>query len=100
AGVPNHLDGVFAVAPQCVVAIAKSAAAEDWSSAAVHQADLNALLQLLRESRSVMGAFTVLMNAKGIPGNFHAAPFPTLSENERAAILKAAYPHLSGTRVS
>ena len=90
SGIPNHLDGVFAVSPQCVVAIAEAAAAEDWSSAALHQSRLNELLNLLRQPRSVMGAFTALMNARGIPGNFHASPFWTLNESERAALLDKA----------
>ncbi len=85
----GHLDGIFAVAPHWVVAIAKAAKANDWSRAAYYQARLNSLLDLLRTSRSVMGAFTVLMNSRGLPGSYHAAPYPSLTEQERAALLSS-----------
>lgn len=98
-GIRNHLDGIFAVVPEFVVAIAAAAVEENWPRAAFYQARLNSLLHLLRSSRSVMGAFTVLMNAKGIPGNFHALPFPTLNEQEQDTLWAAAKTELSSISI-
>jgi 4-hydroxy-tetrahydrodipicolinate synthase len=85
----GHLDGIFSVAPHWTVKIAQAAAADDWQRAAAYQSRLCALLELLRAQPSVMGAFTAMMNARGLPGRYHAAPFPTLDDAQREALLIA-----------
>jgi 4-hydroxy-tetrahydrodipicolinate synthase len=85
----GHLDGIFAVAPQWAVNIAQAAATGDWPRAAEYQSRLNSLLELLRAQPSVMGAFTAMMNARGLPGVYHAAPFPTLDDHQQTTLLNA-----------
>jgi 4-hydroxy-tetrahydrodipicolinate synthase len=86
-GVTNHLDGIFAVAPHWLKELSSAAEVGDWQEAAAIQTRVNRLLDLLRSQQSVFGAFTAMMNARGIPGNFHAAPSPALNEAERSALL-------------
>jgi dihydrodipicolinate synthase/N-acetylneuraminate lyase len=86
-GVPAHLDGMFAIAPRWVKAIATSASSQDWDAAAEFQRKLNDLRNLLKGASSLFGAFTAMMNARGISGRFHARPYSDLDETEREALL-------------
>lgn len=88
-GIRHHLDGVFAVAPRWFVDLARLAEVEDWAAAAVIQERINQLLGLLRGSRSLFGCFTELMNARGIPGRFHAMPAPALNTEEKVALRRS-----------
>jgi 4-hydroxy-tetrahydrodipicolinate synthase len=86
AGVRSHLDGIFAAAPHWVGDIARAATRGDWDSAADAQRKLIALLKVVRD-RGVMPAFTVIMNARGIPGNFAPRPHRPLDPRAVEAIL-------------
>ncbi len=86
-GVTKHLDGMFSIAPQWTMGIVQSAGANDWDSAATYQAKLNRLRDVLLQSTSVMAAYTVMMNARGIPGAFHGLPIAALNDEEREALL-------------
>ena len=86
-GLHAHLDGIFAVAPQWVKQIALAAAQRDWERAALFQGKLTEVLELLVGAPSPMGAFTAMMNARGIVGNYHAAPFAGLNPHEREAVI-------------
>ena len=69
------------------MAIARAAGSGNWKRAAEYQAKVIKLRDLLVESRSIMGAFTAIMNARDIPGNFHAAPCSALDESARQRLL-------------
>jgi 4-hydroxy-tetrahydrodipicolinate synthase len=88
-GVTSHLDGMFAMAPHWIVAIARAAKGGDYVDAAEYQGKLNALRDLLIGASSVMGAFTAIMNARGISGKFHGFPISPLDDDERIRFLSA-----------
>jgi 4-hydroxy-tetrahydrodipicolinate synthase len=85
-GVTQHIDGIFALAPDWTVGIARAASAGDWTSAATLQQKLSALLRVLRDF-GIFPSFTALLNARGIPGNYGPAPMRPLSDERRAALL-------------
>jgi 4-hydroxy-tetrahydrodipicolinate synthase len=86
-GVREHLDGVFSLAPFWVKAIEAAARKGDWETAASYQQRLSALLRVLKKY-GVFQAYTLLLNERGIPGSFMPAPIRTLSDGERASILR------------
>jgi 4-hydroxy-tetrahydrodipicolinate synthase len=86
AGVTQHLDGVFALAPDWTAGIARAAAAGDWARAAAMQQKMSALLRALKEF-GVFPSFTALLNARGIPGNYCPAPLRQLDEARRERLL-------------
>lgn len=87
AGFREHLDGVFAMCPRWAVALASAAEDGDWDQAAHWQAKLS---QLLEECLSLplFGAFTAIMNARGIPGRFAPEPIQMLTEEQRHSLLE------------
>ncbi len=85
-GVVEHLDGIYAVAPAWTVELGRAADAGDWDRAAACQQRLTALLDLLR-SHPVAPAFTTMLNACGIPGNYAPAPYRPLSDSQRQTLL-------------
>jgi len=85
AGYEQHLDGMWAVAPGWTVAIGRCAAEGDWAGAAEHQRSLTALREWF--VRGSFDVFTVLMNARGIPGRFAPRPFPRLTGAQREQVL-------------
>ncbi len=85
-GIREHLDGVFSLAPSWVKAIKTAAEAEDWVAAAAAQKRLSALLAVLHKY-GVFPTFTLLANAREIPGNFMPAPFASLTEAQIAQVL-------------
>jgi 4-hydroxy-tetrahydrodipicolinate synthase len=88
-GVRDHLDGIYSVAPQWTMAIARHAAEGDWEQAARYQRDLSHLRRLLL-NHGAFAAFTVMMNARGIPGNFAPPPCRPIAARDREAILADA----------
>lgn len=84
-GIRQHLDGMWAIAPEWSVSIARCGAANDWESAAAHQRNLSALRRMIR--RWGFAVFTELMNARGIPGRFAPRPHQDLSPSVREALL-------------
>ena len=65
-GMHEQLDGVFALAPHWVTALGRAASAGDWKTAASHQADLSALVDVVRKYGPAASA--TILNARGIPG--------------------------------
>jgi 4-hydroxy-tetrahydrodipicolinate synthase len=88
-GVREHLDGVFSLAPFWVKAIERAASINDWTAAASCQQRLSALLRVLKKY-GVFQVFTLILNARGIPGNYMPAPLEQLSEANRAAVMNEA----------
>lgn len=85
-GVPDNLDGLFAIFPNHSRALADAADRGDWETAATLQADLSAFLDTARE-KSLFGAVTVVLNTMDVPGIMAPAPIYQLSAAERAALL-------------
>jgi 4-hydroxy-tetrahydrodipicolinate synthase len=86
-GIMEHLDGMYAIAPQWAAAVAREASREDWSAAADSQRRLNRL----RDVVGAYGAFqvmTTVLSARGIPGNFAPRPYRPLDEARREALLR------------
>jgi 4-hydroxy-tetrahydrodipicolinate synthase len=88
-GVRNHLDGMFAAAPDWTMAIATAAADGDWPEAAHQQQQLTALRDAVVEA-GVWPAFTALMNARGIEGRFMPPPVRMFTPEEHAAFMERA----------
>jgi 4-hydroxy-tetrahydrodipicolinate synthase len=86
AGATQHLDGIFALAPDWTSAIARAAAGGDWERAAAMQQKLSALLRVVK-AFGVFPSFTALLNARGIPGNYCPAPLRQLDEARRECLL-------------
>lgn len=85
-GVRDHLDGIYALAPRWVTALVECAQREQWVEAAAHQRRITHLRRLLLK-HGAFSAFTVMMNARGIPGNFAPRPWRTLVEDQRQLLL-------------
>lgn len=77
-GMFDHLDGIFALAPEWACAVAKHTEASEQERAGECQRDLIDLIALLR-SRNVFASFTAMMNLRGIPGRYAPRPFRPLS---------------------
>jgi 4-hydroxy-tetrahydrodipicolinate synthase len=86
-GIEQHLDGMYAIAPQWTVRIGKAVADSDWETAAAYQRRITTLRNLLDDETGGMGAFTAMMNARGIPGSFASAPFSLLSHESLEKLL-------------
>lgn len=84
--VGDQLDGIWAVAPEWITALAKAAEKGDWEAAAAYQRKITAVRELLVTSYGFW-AFTDLMNARGIPGSFVPQPFGRPSAPQRDALL-------------
>ena len=74
---------MFALAPHWTVEIGKAAVAGDWERA-------SAMQQLLARAQGLIGkygggaAISALMNARGIPGHFAAAPYGLMTDFDYA----------------
>jgi len=86
ADITQHLDGIFSLAPDWTAGIARAAAAGDWEQASAMQQKLSALLRVVKEF-GVFPSFTVLLNARGIAGNYCPAPLRPLNEAQRERLL-------------
>jgi len=73
-GFREHLDGIFCLFPQHVVALGRAAANEDWCAAAQIQHGINRTMRLLR-GYALWPAITTLMNDLGTPGKFRPRPY-------------------------
>ena len=83
-----HLDGMWAITPKWAVQIGRCAVKGDWAGAAENRQDMI-------ETRNLLGkygndAFTVLMNARGIPGRFMPRPTKILNEAQKEKLLAEA----------
>ncbi len=85
-GVREHLDGMFAIAPQWTSAIGRHCERGEWAEAAKYQ-------KLLTELRGLFGrydvfqAMTVMLNARGIGGNYAPRPLRKMSPPQREQLL-------------
>jgi 4-hydroxy-tetrahydrodipicolinate synthase len=85
-GVRSHLDGIYAAAPMWVRQIAVAADAHNWDRAAEYQQRLSSLLRVVKRY-GVFQAFTAILNARGVPGNFAPAPLQPLPDEQREALV-------------
>jgi 4-hydroxy-tetrahydrodipicolinate synthase len=86
-GIYEHLDGMFAVAPQWAMALVRAAESGDWELAAAYQQRICRLLDLIRPM-GVFPAVTAIMNARGIAGKSSPAPMRQLGADARAELLQ------------
>ncbi len=86
-GVCEHLDGVYALAPEWASAVVQQTQAGNHDKALVCQRDMVALVNLLRKYGSFQ-VFSALMNARGVPGRFAPRPVKMLPNEKVDALLK------------
>ena len=84
-GITQQLDGMWTIAPRWTVAIGRAAAAGDWEAAAEYQRRVYTVRNLL--VKYGIGAFTAMMNARGIPGIFTPQPTTPMCPAEREKLL-------------
>ena len=84
-GLMEHLDGVWDIMPRWTVALGECAVKGDWEGAASYQRQITDVRNLL--PKYGFAAFTNMMNARGIPGNFVPRPFSRLSESQKENLL-------------
>jgi len=87
AGMKEQLDGIYALAPEWTVNIVNAAESGDVEPAAEWQHKLSSLLRVVTQDYPMMPAFTVILNALGIPGNFSPAPIRPLTDEQREHLL-------------
>ncbi|UUO07824.1 dihydrodipicolinate synthase family protein [Blastopirellula sp. J2-11] len=88
-GVPDNLDGLFAIFPNQSRALADAADQGQWEEAAQLQADLCRFLEIGRASK-LFGAVSSILNALGVPGLMAPAPYDQLSSEEQDQLLNDA----------
>lgn len=81
----THLDGMWAIVPKWTVQIGKCAEKGDWAGAAENRRNIIKARNLLGKYGG--GVFTVLMNARGIPGRFMPRPMAILDGAKKEKIL-------------
>jgi len=84
-GVREILDGMWSAAPAWTMAVADCAAKDDWEGAARNTGKVSELRCALRATG--IGAYTVFMNARGIPGIFAPRPCQRLTGARREELL-------------
>jgi 4-hydroxy-tetrahydrodipicolinate synthase len=84
-GIREHLDGMFALAPNWASSIVRHTQAGEHDKASACQRDLIELLTCMRRI-NVRGAFTELMNARGVPGRFAPRPFRMLTPQQAESL--------------
>jgi 4-hydroxy-tetrahydrodipicolinate synthase len=85
-GMMQHLDGMYAIAPQWAAAIAREATKGDWAAAAESQRMLNRL-RVLVAAYGALQTMTAVLNARGISGNFAPRPYRPLADAQRESLL-------------
>ena len=83
-GLREHLDGIYGIAPHWAVALGRAASRGDWTEAGEYQRKMLRLVRIFQ--RYDIGAFTPLMNLRGIPGTFAPRPCRRLSAEEDDAL--------------
>lgn len=86
AGVREHLDGLFSLAPEWAVALGRAAQTGDWAGAATYQAKFAGLVDALVKF-GVFPASTAILNARGVAGRVGPRPFRMLDDAATAALL-------------
>jgi 4-hydroxy-tetrahydrodipicolinate synthase len=85
-GIREFLDGVYCIAPRLARGIVDAAREGDWQTAAERMQTLNGL-SLVLHKYGVFPTTTVLLNHRGIPGNFAPRPHKPLSPQLREQLL-------------
>ncbi|MBA2117661.1 dihydrodipicolinate synthase family protein [Bremerella alba] len=85
-GVPDNLDGLFALFPNHSRALADAADRGDFDEADRIQAELSAFLPIAREV-GLFGSVTAVLNAMGIAGEMAPEPYHRLDDQQRAHLL-------------
>ncbi|MCC6683049.1 MAG: dihydrodipicolinate synthase family protein [Phycisphaeraceae bacterium] len=86
-GVTDHLDGIYTLAPRWTVQIAQTPSSSNREGIRQLQTDLIELRDVMRRHGS-LSAFTVLMNACGVPGCYAPQPFRKLTPTEIDALFE------------
>jgi 4-hydroxy-tetrahydrodipicolinate synthase len=86
SGIREFLDGVYCLAPRLARGIVDAARDGDWQTATQRMQTLNGLLLVLHKY-GVFPTTTVLLNHRGIPGNFAPRPHKPLSPELREQLL-------------
>lgn len=73
AGIREHLDGMFALAPSWISRIGQACVKGNWEDGARLQRQLNCVRSSMI-AQGVWASFTAIMNARGIPGRFAPRP--------------------------
>lgn len=85
-GVGQHLDGLFALAPNWTHALGTAADQGDWETAAIYQRKI-AQMALLLPKYGVFPSSTAILNGQGTPGRFGMRPYQLLNEQTTAQFL-------------
>ncbi|MFH1300428.1 MAG: dihydrodipicolinate synthase family protein [Planctomycetota bacterium] len=89
SGVYEHLDGIYGLVPEWIENMVAATEAENWEELALVQQDLSELLRILITfSAPLFASVTVLLNMRGIPGNFAPRPIRPLTAEERVQLLE------------
>ena len=83
-GFSTHLDGMGSITPKWVVQIGQCAEKGDWAGAAENRRNMIEARNLLHKYGG--GVFSVLMNARGIPGRFMPRPTTILDEAKKEEV--------------
>jgi dihydrodipicolinate synthase/N-acetylneuraminate lyase len=88
-GIPEHLDGMFALAPRWVTRLRDAATKGDQSEADHIQREISLLFEVVTgTASSAYAVFTTLLNSAGIPGNFAPSPFGRLDDDATDEVLQ------------
>lgn len=86
AGVTQHLDGIYALAPRWAVSIIEHTVNGRDEVARRLQAAISQLLETLRRHGG-LSALSILMSAIGVPGQFAPRPFRQLTAAEQRKLI-------------
>ncbi|MBN1943018.1 MAG: dihydrodipicolinate synthase family protein [Phycisphaerae bacterium] len=82
----EHLDGMWAIVPRWTVALGQCAAKGDWDEATRYQRRITEARDLIIQY--TYSAFTVMMNARGLPGLYSPRPFKPMSDEQKQHVLQ------------
>jgi 4-hydroxy-tetrahydrodipicolinate synthase len=85
-GIPEHLDGIYSIAPHWARKIAHAAVLGDWDAASRCMKVLTDFLSTVLQY-GVFPAMTAILNARGTPGRFAPRPHRVLTEPIRRQLL-------------
>lgn len=85
-GLNEQLDGMWAIVPGWTVKVGQCVMAGDYETAAMYQKRITEVRNLLAPYS--FSAFTVMMNARGLPGKYVPRPFLPLTEEKKKALLQ------------
>jgi 4-hydroxy-tetrahydrodipicolinate synthase len=86
-GIFEQLDGLFGVAPRWITKLGQAAQAGDWSTAALYQQKITALLHVC-DKYGILPAVTALLNERGIGGRLAPRPYQMLDAESRDRLMQ------------